>query len=254
MAALESFKDIFTKTLWRTQQVQIITQLIFWLLLTSVVLLDYVSWRLTYIPITVQVPLIMLALATVIYAFGVVYDKYLRMWEYQSTVLMERNIFTIYKIQPLWDTIICSSLLPTAREVTDEETYARMVQWLDFNHSDPNVRATTENFIKEFMREERSHEIQFDWNRNPLVQFLEGIDDEFPEDTLNDMGDDNVDFRISKRTIERSGIRDCVPGVVNGNCADGSGKTITIDDPASTIDEVDPVPAKGPTSDGGEDE
>ena len=153
-------KRFFMTQLWRIQQSYTLLSLVLWGIVISLTAFPFVyqflvnQFRLEQpsTPGFVALTLIILFLAVFagLFAFGVVYDKYLRLWREQLDVMVEKNPYAREKLSPkeimMWRYIYIPILRARGRDDPQSRKEIGFVErWVEISvATDPNIRRAVE--------------------------------------------------------------------------------------------------------------
>lgn len=107
MQGLENLKKSFMKYIWRFQQSQAFISIIFWSLALAGIFYDRSGFYFErYLGLSAdpneqvitKTLILMVVVFTGVIIFGILYDTIFRLWEQQSIITMERNVFAQYKL------------------------------------------------------------------------------------------------------------------------------------------------------------
>ncbi len=101
----EPFKKVVMKYFWRVQQAQMIISMVFWSLTITGIFYPYVREKFNNFGIGQEnVFLGMMVMFAIVIAaiilFGIIYDR-LKFWKEQQLVIVERNPYASWKLNPL---------------------------------------------------------------------------------------------------------------------------------------------------------
>jgi len=152
-------KRFFMTQLWRIQQSYTLLSLVLWGIVIALTAFPFVGSFLQHqfgfdpaAPGFVAATLILLFLAVFagLFSFGVVYDKYLRLWREQLDVMVEKNPYAREKLSPkeilMWRYIY----IPVMRAKGRDDSHARkeiefVEKWVEISvATDPNIRRAVE--------------------------------------------------------------------------------------------------------------
>lgn len=91
-------KRWFMLQLWRLQQVAQLLTLAMLAITLSLNLFGFIRWREPFSNPYLTIPLLIIVLALIIWAFAIVWDLRLKMWKEQATVLVEKNPYSREKM------------------------------------------------------------------------------------------------------------------------------------------------------------
>ena len=104
--AKETFKKKLMKYLWRIQQSQMVISMVFWSLTLTGIFYDKVRewsgnfWVLPEDAVFLGMMVMFTIVVMAIIVFGIIYDK-LKFWKEQQLVIVERNPYTSWKLNPV---------------------------------------------------------------------------------------------------------------------------------------------------------
>jgi hypothetical protein len=102
----ESMKKVFMKYLWRVQQAQMVISMVFWSMTLTGIFYPYFrerfnNWGIGQENVLLGMLVLFLLVITGIIIFGVIYDR-LKFWKEQQFVIVERNPYTSWKLNPVF--------------------------------------------------------------------------------------------------------------------------------------------------------
>ena len=102
---MESPGKILMKYIWRFQQVGGLVAVLLMILNLTIPLYQYTGWRFEKLGIPhdydwLIMIIIFLLIFSVVFIFGIIYDRVLQLWRYHPAVGIERNPFMKGRIQP----------------------------------------------------------------------------------------------------------------------------------------------------------
>ncbi len=131
--------------IWRVEQARAIITLFFWSLALAGIFYDKVAWRfkdwfgLSPTQNVVEITIILTFFVILgIVAFGFIYDRVFRMWEFKSQIITEKDVFRhgkmndkeIHIYHDLWDPLVCALQNIDEGETMDPAVKS-MKRWLE---------------------------------------------------------------------------------------------------------------------------
>ena len=173
-------KKLLMTQLWRYQQSQAFYSVIFWSLALAGIFYERSQYYFgKYLGLSdnpdeqviFKMGILVILVFAVIVLFGFLYDIIFRLWEQQSDILSERNVYTHYKIQVNWLIIYKRLFLPLLRSSnTDgelDERIAFIERWTDkLLQEDPVVKLYYDHVSNWVLSDEK------DWRPPPMEKLL----------------------------------------------------------------------------------
>lgn len=116
--------------LWRVQQIGMVASLSLLALNLSLTVNQYIEWRFSNSYIGTGIVLI--SLAAIIWSFGYVWDRKLKLWREQTVVSIERNPYSTMQMTPKEVVAHATIYIPWLRERGQEKAadlWQRIVDW-----------------------------------------------------------------------------------------------------------------------------
>lgn len=140
MQSIRKIKQGIMTHLWRYQQSQAFYSVIFWSLALAGIFYERSQWYFgRYLPLSsnpddqvaIKMGILMLLVFGMILIFGFLYDIIFRLWEQQSDILQERNVYTHYKIQVKWLLVYKKLFIPIMRAQNDDGQLDERIAFID---------------------------------------------------------------------------------------------------------------------------
>jgi len=132
---------------WRVQQIAMIASLSLLAVNLALTTNQYIEWRFSNSYIGTSIVIILLAF--LIWVFGYVWDKKLKLWKEQMVVTIERNPYSTIHMTPKEVVSHITIWIPWLRERgknKDADIWQRIVDWN--LASDPSLRTTVDGMIR----------------------------------------------------------------------------------------------------------
>jgi len=135
-----NMKKFILVQLWRIQQIGMVASLSLLALNLALTVNKYIEWR--FSNSYMGTILILVTLAFIIWGFGYVWDKFLKLWKEQTVVSTERNPYSTIQMTPKEILAYTTIYIPWLKELGQHdsaELWQKIVDW--------NLR-TDKNLVK----------------------------------------------------------------------------------------------------------
>ena len=133
-------KKFLMTHMWRFQQSQAFYSLIFWSLALAGIFYDRSGWYferyfgLSADPneqVATKMAVLMALVLLMVIVFGFFYDIIFRLWEQQSMITVERNVYSQYKVQVRYLLINRNFYIPLLKSLNKEGEFDKEVEFLE---------------------------------------------------------------------------------------------------------------------------